>query len=85
MTLISYVLRDYQAVIASDEGHINVHETGSIEGDWTQRLLVQSTCAWKITVEMIQALLSEHNDEHMVQPVMVYISQTTELGTFIIH
>ena len=31
---------------------------------------------------MIQALLSEHTDEHMVQPVMVYISQTTELGSY---
>ncbi|MFQ7171819.1 MAG: hypothetical protein ACLRQF_06785 [Thomasclavelia ramosa] len=28
---ISSVLRPYQAVIAADSGHINVHETGAIE------------------------------------------------------
>lgn len=81
MTFISYVLRDYQAVIASDEGHINVHETGSIEATG-HKVITKPHQEGKITVEMIQALLSEHTDEHMVQPVMVYISQTTELGSY---
>ena len=32
MLMISYALKHYQAVIACDEGHIHVHETGAVEG-----------------------------------------------------
>lgn len=81
MTFISHVLKDYQAVIASDEGHINVHETGSIEATG-HKVITKPHQEGKVTVDMIQALLNEHNDEHMVQPAMVYISQTTELGSY---
>jgi len=81
MTFISYVLKDYQAVIASDEGHINVHETGSIEATG-HKVLTMPHDHGKVNVKMIQALLDKHTDEHMVQPKMVYISQTTELGTY---
>ena len=31
MIMISSALKDYQAVIAVDSGHINVHETGAVE------------------------------------------------------
>ena len=81
MTFISFVLKDYEAVIASDEGHINVHETGSIEATG-HKVLTKPHVNGKVTKEMIQALLDEHTDEHMVKPAMVYISQTTELGTY---
>ena len=30
-TVISHILRPYEAVICADTGHINVHETGAIE------------------------------------------------------
>ena len=81
MTFISYALRDYQAVIACDEGHINVHETGSVESSG-HKVLTHPHIHGKVTKEMIQTLLNSHCDEHMVQPKMVYISQTTELGTY---
>lgn len=81
MTFISFVLKSYQAVIACDEGHINVHETGSIESTGHKVLTRPHVCG-KVTVEMIQDILNSHTDEHMVQPKMVYISQTTELGTY---
>lgn len=81
MTFISSVLKDYQAVIACDEGHINVHETGAIESTG-HKVLTKPHINGKVTVEMIQELLDAHTDEHMVQPKMVYISQTTELGTY---
>lgn len=81
MTFISFVLKDYQAVIASDEGHINVHETGSIEATG-HKVLTMPHHDGKVTVEMIDCLVKKHTDEHMVQPKMVYISQTTELGTY---
>ncbi len=36
----------------------------------------------KVTCQMIEDICQHHTDEHMVQPRMVYISQTTELGTY---
>ena len=32
MTVIASILRPHQAVLSVKEGHINVHETGAIEG-----------------------------------------------------
>lgn len=78
---ISFVLKDYQAVIACDEGHINVHETGAIENTG-HKVLTRHHENGKLTVPMIKSIIDEHTDEHMVQPAMVYISQTTELGTY---
>lgn len=81
LTFISYVLKDYEAVIACDEGHINVHETGSIEATG-HKVITKPHHDGKVTIGMIQSLLDEHSDEHMVKPAMVYISQTTELGSY---
>lgn len=81
LTLISHALKDYQAVIACDEGHIHVHETGAVESTG-HKVLTQPHVHGKVTIEMIQKILDVHGDEHMVQPKMVYISQTTELGTY---
>lgn len=78
---ISFVLKDYQAVIACDEGHINVHETGAIENTG-HKVITRPHENGKLTIPMIQSIIDEHTDEHMVQPAMVYISQTTELGTY---
>lgn len=81
MTFISHALKDYEAVIACDEGHINVHETGSIESTG-HKVLTRPHQNGKVTVDMIQSILEQHTDEHMVKPAMVYISQTTELGSY---
>lgn len=81
LTFISYVLRDYQAVIACDEGHIHVHETGAVEATG-HKVLTRPHHDGKLTVEAIREIIETHLDEHMVQPAMVYISQTTELGTY---
>ncbi len=80
MITISAALRPHQAVIAAETGHINVHETGSIESTG-HKVLTQPTPDGKLTPDMIQKTLDWHIDEHMVQPKMVYISNTTELGT----
>jgi threonine aldolase len=80
LTVISHILRPYQAVIATDTGHINVHETGAIEATGHKVLTVQTEDG-KLTPELIKPVLTHHCDEHMVQPKLVYISNTTELGT----
>lgn len=79
-TFIASALKPYQAVIAVDSGHINVHETGSIEATG-HKILTRPHKNGKLTVGMIEEIIFEHSDEHMVQPKMVYISQTTEYGS----
>ena len=81
MIMISSALKDYQAVIAVDSGHINVHETGAVEFTG-HKILTKPHQDGKMIPEMIDEIVSEHPDEHMVQPKMVYISQTTEYGTY---
>lgn len=81
LLFIASVLKSYQAVIACDEGHINVHETGAVEATG-HKVLVKPHQDGKVTIDMVEDILKRHCDEHMVQPRMVYISQTTELGTY---
>ncbi len=80
MVVISYILRDYESVIACDTGHINVHETGAVEGSG-HKILTSFNADGKLKAEDIENILSLHRDEHMVMPKMVYISDSTETGT----
>lgn len=77
---ISTALRPYQAAISAATGHINVHETGAIEGTG-HKVLAIPTKNGKLTPELIASCLAAHTDEHMVQPKLVYISNSTEIGT----
>lgn len=79
-TVISHLLRPYEAVISVDTGHINVHETGAIEQTGHKVVTVKNYDG-KIKCCDIVKVFKEHTDEHMVKPRMVYISQTTEAGT----
>lgn len=80
LLVISSFLRPYQCVIAADTGHINVHETGAIEATG-HKVLAMETKDGKLTPHLIRKAIKTHSNEHMVQPKMVYISNTTEVGT----
>lgn len=77
---IATALRPHQAVICAHTGHINVHEAGAIEATG-HKVLGQISPDGKLTPALIQTALDLHTDEHMVQPKMVYISNSTEVGT----
>ena len=79
-TVISHSLRPYEAVISVETGHIFVHETGAIEQTGHKIITVKGENG-KITANEIINVLKTHTDEHMVYPKMVYISQSTEIGT----
>lgn len=79
-TIISHILKPYQAVISADTGHINVHETGAIESTGHKVITVPNYDG-KIKVNDIKNVVKTHTDEHMVMPKMVYISESTETGT----
>lgn len=80
MLVISSFLRPHHCVISADTGHINVHETGAVEATG-HKVVTISHIDGKITVEGIAEVQNYHSDEHMVLPRMVYLSNTTELGT----
>ncbi|MEF9961766.1 MAG: low specificity L-threonine aldolase [Erysipelotrichaceae bacterium] len=79
-TIIASILRPYEAVIACASGHINVHETGAIEATG-HKVLVAPAHNGKLLPEDVEAIVKQHNDEHMVKPAMIYISNATEIGT----
>ena len=80
MIAISAFLRPHEAAIAVSTGHILGHETGAIEATGHKILSVESSDG-KITPFHLQAVLDSHPDEHMVKPKLVYISNSTEIGT----
>lgn len=79
-TCISAFLRSHEAVIGVETAHINVHETGAIEATGHKVVTVKGV-EGKVTPQDIKEAVEFHSDEHMVKPKMVYISNSTEIGT----
>lgn len=73
-------LRPHEAIISAQTGHIHGHETGSIEATG-HKILAEPTPDGKLTVENLAHALKTNSEEHTPRPRMVYISNTTELGT----
>ena len=80
LVTIEGLLKPYEAVIAAHTGHINVHETGAIEGTGRKVIAVPSPDG-KVTPAMVDSVAELGADEHVVKPAMVYVSNTTETGT----
>ena len=80
MIALSSFMRPYEAAIAAETGHINVHETGTIEGSG-HKVCIAASKDGKVLPEGVRAVVNAHTDEHMVHPRVVYISQPTEIGT----
>ena len=83
LTVLSAALRPWEAVIAADTAHIAVHETGAVEATG-HKVCTVSCPDGKLTPERIQQVWEAHacgHDEHMVLPKLVYLSNSTELGT----
>ena len=80
LVVIAAALKSYQSVIAARTGHINGHEAGAIEATG-HRVEIVDTVDGKVTVDRLEPLLAQLGDANSTQPGMVYISNTTELGT----
>lgn len=83
-TVISSILRPYQGVLCATTGHINVHETGAIEHGGHKVLAVNAKDGLLEAEQIRKAMelhYAEDGPEHTVQPGMVYISFSSELGT----
>lgn len=80
-TAIGAFLRPWEAVIAADSGHIQVHESGAIEHNG-HRIFTAPSTDGKLRPQQIEALCSAfQQEETSPEPKLVYISNTTELGT----
>lgn len=73
-------LRPHQAVIATRLGHPCSHETGAVEATGHKVVTVPCKNNGIMDPAAVEACVLSHVDEHNVQPKLVYISSTTEMG-----
>jgi len=70
----------WQGVVCARSAHLNVDECGAPERAG-RKLLVVDTPDGRLTPEHVGRLLVRIGDEHVVQPRVISITQSTELGT----
>jgi threonine aldolase len=75
------LLRPFEAVICAESAHINVDECGAPERHLGSKLVAVPTPDGKLTPELVEAAAIGVGDEHHVQPRVVSIAQSTEVGT----
>lgn len=81
LILISSILRPHESIVAPETGHIFTNETGAIEATG-HKVHGVYTSDGKLRPEDIQKVLDAHtNVPHQVKQKMVYISNSTEVGT----
>lgn len=78
---ISGLLRPYETVISALTGHIYENEAGAIEATG-HRIITVETPDGKLTPALIESVLPDETQRpHSVAAKLVYISNTTEVGT----
>jgi threonine aldolase len=70
----------WQAVVCARTAHLNVDECGAPERAG-RKLLTLDTPDGRLTPELVAPLLTRIGDEHAVQPRLISITQSSELGT----
>ncbi|MDQ0728408.1 low specificity L-threonine aldolase [Microbacterium sp. W4I20] len=81
VTGLQSMLPRWGAVIAASTAHINVDEGGAPEKIGGFKLLTVPADDGKLTPELIDREAWGWGDEHRAQPLVVSITQSTELGT----
>ena len=75
------MVRPYEAVICAQTAHINVDECAAPEKFLGGKLIDLPTPDGKLTPEIILPVLHGFGDQHHVQPKVISITQSTEMGT----
>jgi threonine aldolase len=81
VTGLQSMLPRWGAVVAAGTAHINTDEGGAPERVAGIKILNVPTLDGKLTPELIDREAWGWGDEHRAQPLVVSITQTTELGT----
>lgn len=76
----TFGLRPYEAVLSASSGHITHHETGSIEATGHKVVTIE-TSDGKLRASDIKDFVENQAGEIDVKIKVIYISQTTEVGT----
>jgi len=81
LVVISAFLRPHESVVAATTGHIFDNETGAIEATG-HKVNEAKAINGKLTPESIQQVIDAHPVKpHQLKQKMVYISNSTEIGT----
>ena len=83
-TVIKFLLSPCEGVISVSSGHINVHESGAIEATGHKVLALpghNGLLEPETLRKYLAAFYADPTYDHMVQPGMVYVSYSSELGT----
>jgi threonine aldolase len=75
------ICRPWEAVICAETAHLNTDECGAPEAIAGVKLLAVPADQGKLTPELVRSRIVHLGDEHAVQPRVVSLSQSTELGT----
>ncbi len=75
------VMRPFEAAICAESAHLNADECGAPEAIAGVKLLPVATPDGKLTPALASTRLADSGDEHAVQPRLISISNSTELGT----
>lgn len=81
LIVISSVLKPYQCVVSAGTGHILNNETGAIEATGHKIISIPKEDGKLAPEDIIPVLETHRNVPHQVMPKLVYISNSTELGT----
>ena len=81
VTAIDALTRPHEAVICTDVAHLHVDECGAPERVAGAKLLVVAGRDGKLSPPDVERWEARRGDEHQVQPRVVSITQSTELGT----
>jgi threonine aldolase len=74
-------LRPWQGAIVSSNAHLHTDEVGAPEVVAGAKLLVGETVDGKLTLAGVRRLIDVPHDEHSVEPGLISLTQSTELGT----
>lgn len=80
LTALGAFLRPHEAVLAAETAHICVHEAGAIEATGHKIVTIPQVDG-KPDMTALREVFDLHEDEHMVKPRLVKISQSTEVGS----
>ena len=75
------VCRPWEGVICAATAHLNVDEGGAPEAVGGLKLLATPTPDGKLAPALVEPLIARIGDEHAVQPRVLSITQSSELGT----
>jgi threonine aldolase len=83
-TMLDFILRNFEGVIAADTGHISVHEAGAVEYSG-HKVITLPAVNGKVDPAAAEEYLDNFYKDatwfHMARPGAIYISHPSEYGT----